>query len=332
MTDFLDSCYAAIKVQERSIANTLEIANVNGEIELKTRRRVIFVGAGDSYAVSEFGRWAFLSSGVNAYSVSPTEIEHVPMDSECVVIGVTASGRSLSTIDAIRRAKMRGADTIVLTDNPKGGAAEEASKIWTTRAGVGSYNVSPASPTTTAMAYLLKIASGIDSQIQSDLQHDLSHLLEIGREMLIWAEKEGSTISNLISPRTPLYMISDGPNYVAAQIGMMKFDEFSIVKGIAALREEFCHHYNLSIKEGEQAILISTSPITPSDNQYLSVLSDVLNMQAYHLHNNLGLKTSLAQTIPNTIALQMAAHHTVCRFNPKMSGFKMPHAKAFKIY
>ncbi|MFW9957499.1 MAG: SIS domain-containing protein [Candidatus Odinarchaeota archaeon] len=331
MTDFLDSCYAAIKVQEISLANTLENVKVSDEKELK-RRHVIFVGAGDSYAVADYGKWAFLNTGMNACSISPTEMEYIPLDSECIVIGVTASGRSLSTIDALRRANLQGAKTIVLTDNPKGRAAEEASDVWTTKAGVDSYNVSPASPTTTAMAYLLKIASRMDSKIQDNLQYDLDILFRNGGEMLEWAEKEGVAISNMISPGTPLYMISDGPNYIAAQIGMMKFDEFSIIKGIAAVREEFCHHHNLSIKDDEQTVLISTSPITQNDEQYLRVLSDILNMQTYHLHNNLGLKTALAQAIPNTIALQMAAHHTVRRFDPEMSGFKMPHAKAFKIY
>lgn len=331
MSDFLDSCYAAIKIQEKSIANTLENVRVSDEKELK-RKRVIFVGAGDSYAVADYGKWAFLSTGLSAYSISPTEIGYIPLNHDCIVVGVTASGRSLATVDALRKAKLKGAKTIVLTDNPKGRATEVASEIWTTRAGVDSYNVSPASPTTTAMAYLLKIASGIDSRIQDDLQYDLEILSRKGEKMLEWAEKEGITISSMISPRTPLYMISDGPNYIAAQIGMMKFDEFSIIKGLAALREEFCHHHNLSIKDEEQVVLISTSPITPSDEKYLGILSDILNMQTHHLHNNLGIRTPLAQTIPNTVALQLAAHFTVRRFDPEMKGFKMPHAKAFKIY
>ncbi|PNX52680.1 MAG: hypothetical protein BV458_08340 [Thermoplasmata archaeon M9B2D] len=331
MSDFLDLCYAAIKIQEKSIANTLENVKMSNERDLK-RKRIILVGAGDSYAVADYGKWAFLSISLDAYCISPTEIGYIPLDSECIVIGVTASGRSIATIDALRKAKLKGAKTIVLTDNPKGKAAEEASEVWTTRAGVESYNVSPASPTTTAMAYLLKIASEIKSQIQDDLQYDLEILSRNGEKMLDWAEKEGIAISGMISPKTPLYMISDGPNYIAAQIGMMKFDEFSIIKGIAALREEFCHHHNLSIKDGEQVVLISTNPIAPSDEQYLGILSGILNMQTYHLHNNLGLRTPLVQAIPNTIALQMAAHFTVRRFNPEMIGFKMPHAKAFKIY
>ncbi len=182
------------------------------------------------------------------------------------------------------------------------------------------------------MAYLLKLACGLCCPIKSDLQHDVNRLSKDGREMLAWAEEEGIAVSHMISPKTPMYMISDGPNYAAAQIGMMKFNEFSILKGIAALREEFCHHHNLSIGEGEQVILISTDPPSASDRLYLGVLSDTLKMRTHHLHNDLGLRTALAQAIPNTIALQMAVHYTVRRFKPDMEGFKMPHAKAFQIY
>jgi glucosamine 6-phosphate synthetase-like amidotransferase/phosphosugar isomerase protein len=332
MTEFLDACYEAIKVQERSIADTLKSADNIDKLNFEASHQVVFIGAGDSYAVSEFGVWAFRTSGLNAYSASPTEVEYIPLDSDCMVVGISASGRSLSTLKALQVAKKRGARIAVLTDNSEGKAAEEASDLWITKAGVDSYNVSPASPTTTAMAYILKIASEFDSQIQSEIQHDITQLSKIGKDMVAWAEKEGRLIAKMVSLNSPLYIIADGPNYVAAQVGMMKFDEFSIIKGIAALREEFCHHYNLSIKENEQAILITPSPSTPDDDYYLSVLSDTLQMQAHHLHNDLGLSTALVQAIPNTIALQMAAHYTVQRFNPKMDGFKMPHAKAFRIY
>ena len=57
-------------------------------------------------------------------------------------------------------------------------------------------------------------------------------------------------------------------------------------------------------------------------------------MKAYHLHvdDRLGLKLPLVQAIPNTIALQMAAYHTVLKFNPDKESFRLPHAEAFKIY
>ena len=333
MTEFLDSCYDVIKVQERSIADTIKSVDLKNISDITAKQRIVLIGAGDSYAVSEYGKWVFRSIGLNAISLSPPEIMHFPLDSETVVIGVTASGRSLSTLDALQKARAEGAETIVLTDNPDGKASEETSNLWVTKSNVDSYNVSPASPTTTAMAYLLVIASELESKLQTDLQNDLKQLTKKGKDMVKWAEYEGKVIAKLVTPGPPLYMISDGPNHVAVQIGMMKFNEFAVVKGFAALREDFCHHQNLSINDGDQALLISGKDES-DDERYMKVLTEVLNMQAHHIHvpEEFGLKTALAQTIPNTIALQMGAHFTVRRYNPNMEWFRMPHAKAFRIY
>jgi len=329
MTKFLDSCYEVIKVQEESIADTINSVDVNNVSDITAKKRIVLIGAGDSYAVSEYGKWVFGSIGLNAISLSPPEIMHFPMDSETVVIGVTASGRSLSTLDALQKARSKGAETIVLTDDPDGKASEETSNLWVTKSKVDSYNVSPASPTTTAMVYLLAIASELESKLQTDLKQ----LTKIGKAMIRWAEHEGKVIAKLVAPGSPLYMISDGPNHVAAQIGMMKFNEFGVVKGFAALREDFCHHQNLSINDDDQALLISGKEDS-DDKRYMKVLTDVLNMKAHHIHTSeeFGLKTALAQTIPNVIALQMGSHFTVRRYNPDMEWFRMPHAKAFRIY
>ncbi len=332
MTEFLDSCYKMIKIQEKSIADTINSVDLKNVSDI-AGKRILLIGAGDSYAVSEYGKWLFRSIGLDAISLSPPEVIHVPMDSETVVIGVTASGRSLSTFDALQKVRAEGAETIVLTDDPEGKVCDETSSVWVTKANVDSYNISPASPTTTAMAYLLAIASEIESKLQTDLQYDLKQLAKIGGKMLEWSEHEGKIIANLVTPGPPLYMISDGPNHVAAQIGMMKFNEFAVVKGFAALREDFCHHQNLSIDDGDQALLISGKEMV-DDERYMKVLTEVLNMQAHHIHvpEEFGLKTALAQTIPNSIALQMGAHFTVRRYNPNMEWFRMPHAKAFRIY
>jgi len=333
MTEFLDSCYDAIKVQETSIAETIKSVDLSGVSQIKDKKRIILVGAGDSYAVSEFGQWAFLAAGLDAYSLSPIDIMHIPLDTNSVVIGVTASGRSLSTLDALQKAESKGASIIVLTDNPEGKAADESSSHWVTKADVGSYNVSPASPTTTAMIYLLTLAAQLDSPIQADLQNDLNQLTKIGKPMLRWAEEQGIAITKHLLLKPSLYLISDGPNYVAAEIGMMKLNEFGVIKGFAAQREEFCHHQNLSINDNDEAILVTGIKQT-DDERYMHILTDVLKMRAYHLYveDDFGLRTSLAQTIPNTIALQMTAHHIVRKYRPDMEWFKMPHAKAFKIY
>ena len=332
MTEFLDVCYDAIKKQEHAIGRTIDAVD-EAAASVIEEKRVVLVGCGDSYAASDYGRWAFLGAGLDALVVSPDEIGHIPLNKGTVVIGITASGRSLATIDALQKAKSQGATIVVLTDDKDGAASQEADHIWITKSGVGTYNTSPSSPTTTAMTYLLTVSSKLD-QSAGSLEYDIEQLKRIGKEMILWAEQEGTAISQLTSPNVPIYLISEGPNHIAAQIGMMKFNEYSVLKGIASIREEFRHHYNISINDNDSAVLVTASPVKPADEVYMSVLMDSLKMRTYHLHTpkRLGLKLPLVQAIPNAIALQMAAYHTVLKFNPHKKSFKLPHAEAFKIY
>jgi fructoselysine-6-P-deglycase FrlB-like protein len=226
-----------------------------------------------------------------------------------------------------------GATTIALTDNPNGRVAQSAGTVWQTRSGVDSYNISPSAPTTTALAYLLAVASRISSPVRDQLEHDCHILESKGEDIIRWSERQGIAISKLAEPSSLLYLISDGPNYIAAEIGMMKLDEFSVVKGVAALKEEFQHHYNLSIGKNERAVLVLDDPIASKDESFSTILKSKLQMKVYPLHTEtLGLLTPLAQAIPNAVALQMASHYVVQRYDPNKCGFKQPHADAFKIY
>ena len=334
MTEFLDICYDAIKKQEHAIPKTIDAVNETAVSVLEDMKKVVLVGCGDSYAAADYGRWALLRSGLNAFVISPDEIGHLRFSKDTAVIGITASGRSLATIDALQKAKSQGATIVVLTDDKDGSASKDADYVWVTKSGVGTYNTSPSAPTTAAMTYLLAVSAGFDDESEGKLDQDIKQLKNIGKELLTWAEKEGIAISKLTSPNVPIYLISKGPNHIAAQIGMMKFNEYSVSKGIASNREEFRHHYNISINDNDSAVLITSSPIDSSDNVYMSVLTDSLKMRAYHLHTNgkFGLGLPLVQAIPNTIALQMAAYHSVLRYNPDKESFKLPNAEAFKIY
>ncbi len=334
MTEFLDACYSAIRKQGKAIPETLASVDLKETDIINDAKRIVLVGCGDSYAAAEYGKWAFLKVGLNAISLSPREMSHIALDKRNVVIGITASGRSLATIAALDRAKSKGATTVVLTDDPEGKAVESADRVWTTRSGVNSYNISPSSPTTTAMAYLLKAAGRLANAANGRLHHDVTRLETLGKRLVDWADRKGSAILEMIDVRRPLYLISEGPNYVAAMIGHMKFNEYSLMKSILGRREEVQHHYALSINDKDRAVLVSDNPVTSDDVSYMNVLTKTLKMQAYHLHadDELELLTSLAQTIPNAIALQMAAYHTVLRFDSSKKQWKQPHVDAFKIY
>ncbi len=333
MTEFLDTCYNAIKLQVTAIPDT--IRNVKrSDIAILKDKRLIFMGCGDSYAVAEYGKRAFLAVSGSAISLSPTELHNIPLDEQTVVVGITASGRSLATIAAMEYAQENEATTIALTDNAKGTACDHANEIWETKSGVNTYNTSPSAPTTAAMAYLLKLAVIKQSMPHTRIHNDVYILENEVASIVTWAESAGKEITQILKSDDLLYLISDGPNYVASQLGMMKFDEYSLVKGMSVLREEFQHHYNISIRGGEPAILVADSPLKEKDEIYMNILSNTLKMRAYLLHcpDYLQLESSLGQSIANTITLQMAAFHFTLKHDPGKDKFKLPHAEAFKIY
>ncbi|MHA1905738.1 MAG: SIS domain-containing protein [Candidatus Thorarchaeota archaeon] len=333
MTRFLDICYNAIKLQATAIPETLRNVG-NKDIYTIKDKRLIFVGCGDSYAVGEYGKWAFLRANHDSLVCSSSELQQIILDENTVVIGITASGRSLETIAALEYAQENDAVTVVLTDNEEGAACDCADYTWLTKSGVETYNTSPSAPTTSAMAYLLKLAVTEQAMPRTRIHNDMHVWEQNANAIVSWAESAGKEISLLPKPGEMIYNISEGANYMAAQLGMMKFNEYSLVKGTSALREEFRHHYNLSIRGGEPVVFITDTPLGDRDETYLQILIDTLKMRAYHLHtpHELHLESPLGQTIANTIALQMAAFHHTRRHNPEMDKFKLPNAEAFKIY
>jgi len=334
MTEFLDACYNAIKKQETSISETIASADERGADILKDKRRIVLTGCGDSYAVGEYGKWAFLGVGLNAISLSTTEISRIQLNKDDVVIGVTASGRSLATIEALETAKSANATIIVLTDNENGNASALADYVWVTQSGVGTHNISPSSVTTTAMAYLLKLAVKYQAESESSVYNDLQKLKGNGKQLLEWAETVGKESSKVGVPGKSLYMISHGPNYAAALIGMMKFNEYGVMQSSAALWEDFKHHYVLTINPGDTAFLVTDSPIDEKDERYFQALTDTLKMKAFHLHTpeSFGLTSPLGQAIANSIALQMAAYYNVMEYDPGKEFWRKPNVNAFKIY
>ena len=334
MTDFYETCYNAILSQRSSIADTMAGVDRDGPRILRDAKRVIFLGCGDSFAVADFGRWCMSAAGISCFCCSPEEIRHLPVSNDTLVVGITASGRSLVTIAALEYAREHRATAVVLTDTPDGAASKQADHVWTTRAGVSTYNTSPSSPTTTAMAYLLQLLKELNNFHGEKLDQDVDRLRRLGDQMIAWGEGEGKIIARLAQKDMPLYFISEGPNHVAGQVGMMKFDEYSLIRGICAVKEEFRHHYNLAVKPGDCAVLITDGPASAADEVYLGVMKDALKLTVHHLHvkADFELKTPLAQVIPNTIALQMAAYHNAVLLNPDKTEFLQPNASCFEIY
>ncbi|RLI50328.1 MAG: hypothetical protein DRO73_03575 [Candidatus Thorarchaeota archaeon] len=331
VSEFLRQCETSRKLQNRSIPEALN-AGLHSDIDLVSDRKlVVFTGCGDSYAVAQYGQWALLQEGINAVALSASEVNRLSINQGCTVIGITASGRSLSTIDAMDYGKEHGAATVALTDNRNGPITEHVDTLWLTDTHVKTYNIIPTAPTTAALAYLF----GIVGQINEKRYHDDVELLRTQMYRIHqWAEKEGEKLSALIDRGHTVYFISEGPNYVAAQLGMMKVNESSLTLGVSVLREEFQHYGSLPTRTGDAAVLVTDSPSTESDQRFLHVLKEILALRTFHINLpvDYGLKTPLAQVIANTLVVQTAVLSAILRDEPEKEWFRLPHAKAFRIY
>ena len=96
MTEFLDNCYKAIKLQAEAIPKTLNQVERKERYITDDKKLVVFTGCGDSYGVAEYGKWAFQSVGINAISLSPPELSRIHLTDNTLVVGISASGRSLA--------------------------------------------------------------------------------------------------------------------------------------------------------------------------------------------------------------------------------------------
>ncbi|MCF2137323.1 MAG: SIS domain-containing protein [Candidatus Thorarchaeota archaeon] len=331
VSNFVEQCGRALHLQERTIPKALAGGSETETDIIQDKRLIVLTGCGDSYAVAEYGAWALLQEGFNALAMPAPDVRRIHLDERCLVIGITASGRSLATIDAVKVAAHQGAHILALTDNGQGEINNVVEDRWLTETGVETYDIIPTAPTTAAMAFLLGVAGQLKSErYERDLQ-------SVKREMGVIfhaAEGEGRVISELISTEQKAYFISEGPNFVAAQLGMMKMNETSLTQGIAVQREEFQHYGSLPTQEGDLAVLIADTPTTERDIAFVRVLWERLGLRSYHLHapSTPTIETPLAQALVNTITLQFAVYHALRRYAPEKEWFRLPHARAFKIY
>jgi glucosamine--fructose-6-phosphate aminotransferase (isomerizing) len=80
--------------------------------------RVQLVACGTSYHAGAYGEWLLSNDGVeaNTFIASEYAAYPAPVDEETLVIGVTQSGETADTLEALRSARDRGARTLALTN------------------------------------------------------------------------------------------------------------------------------------------------------------------------------------------------------------------------
>lgn len=229
-------------------------------------QRVYLVGCGDSLSVM-VGMRALLEKllGVPCEPMQALDFAYYYADlcgPEAVVIGLSSSGETTRTVEALLVAAARGATTLGLTNSPDSTLMREADHsllVHATRRGW------PTQASTAAMALLGQVAVEVGRRRGNAVEADRFEA-EIGRlphrmaEVLEAHEPGMATIATQEAARSIYLYAGGGPAYACAMFGAAKIKECSPAHGIAIPLEEY-HHYN-SQKEGDPLLLFAPAGAT----------------------------------------------------------------------
>lgn len=337
MQGFLDECYKAIIDQPAAISRTLAPSNHPDSFEvLQKASRIILTGSGDSYAVSLFGWFVFAQLGRNVLAFEAADVEFFPFRTGDALIAISASGRSTQTLHAIETAIQTDVETFGLTENPKGPLAEIVDHRWRTQAHSRSFDISPSSTTTSAMAMLLWAAEEISTSPPRKSLKITNMLIQNADQSLKWAESWGIETANRIKEKEHVFLLGFGPTYVSCQVGMMKLHEYSLAKGIPVHIEEFAHHTKLIVNEKEPVIFLP--PWSSDMHEYFKTIEkgiqEVIRADLFVVRppSKLDSGSVLLETIFLTFPLQFLAYYLAKLQDPPLLGWREPHVNAFKIY
>ena len=123
-----DSCYAIFTKRVYNVMDTLEKTRFSLKPEsinlaakkIMNAQRIIIFGLGNSAAIAQDAQHKFLRVGLNASACSDNHLQTIMashLNSDCVAIGISHSGRSVDVVDALKLARMNGATTICITNN-----------------------------------------------------------------------------------------------------------------------------------------------------------------------------------------------------------------------
>ncbi len=337
MRTFLDECYTTILDQPAAISRTLAPSNRPNSFEkLENASRIFLTGAGDSYVVSLFGYFAFAQLGLNTSVFEAADVKFFPFKKGDALIAVSASGRSAQTLKTVERAANAKVETFGLTEDPKGALAEIVNHLWLTQAHPCSFDISPSSTTTSAMALLLWATEELSKPVTQSKPTQTQTMLQKTEQVLTWAELWGKQAAKELKKEEIIFILGLGPTYVAALLGMMKLHEYAVTKGIPVHMEEFAHHTKLVVNEGDPVILLT--PKSSAKTDYFKTIEkgirDVIRANTFVLQtpSDVVQNNALLETLFLTFPLQFLAIYLAKTREPPILGWREPHVNAFKIY
>lgn len=268
----VDITRTEIAGQPQCIERTLDsqrdgIAHCVTELRRRPPKRLYLTGCGDSMAVMIATRVLLEEMfGVPCEPMQALDFAyyfHRPVDADTLVIGLSSSGETPRTVEAMIMAAALGAQTLVLSNTPGSTLMRESQlnllihaerKGWPTQASTAAMSL------LVALALAYGAANGASPARVSELQEALEAVPgQIGA--VIDEHEEAIREIALREASRSIYLFAGGgPNFASAFFGAAKVKECTPNHAIAIPMEEF-HHYH-SQKPGDPLFMIAPNGLS----------------------------------------------------------------------
>lgn len=122
-----DSCYSMFTKRLRDIQVALQKTRLvlspsamdAAAKKIMNAKRIVIFGLGNSAVIAHDAQHKFLRVGLNATACSDNHLQSIiasHLDTDCVAIGISHSGKSVDIVQALRLARISGASTICVTN------------------------------------------------------------------------------------------------------------------------------------------------------------------------------------------------------------------------
>lgn len=249
-----DCLVKTLTTQENAVAETV------ARLRRNPPKRIYLTGCGDSLAVMIAARP--LLERMFAVACEPVQALDMayyfnrPVDRETLVIGLSSSGETPRTVEAMIMAKALGAETLMMSNTEGSTLMREADhslfihaerKGWPTQASTAALGL--------LIALGLAFGDGRDKQEIADLRAALEAVPEQIAKAIVSHETAIETIARREAARHIYLFAGGGPAFACAFFGAAKVKECTPDHAIAIPIEEY-HHYH-SQKQGDPLFLIA---------------------------------------------------------------------------
>lgn len=227
-----------------SLKNTLAVPqeDINRMVELINSKSYVYLtGMGTSMHAVITAKYWFALNNKKVICIDSSELEHEAIDNDCLVIGVTQSGETKDTLDALKYAKLGGASTASIVNVVGSSATRKQYADFSILQGSGPEIAVCASKTFLSQ---LTIFARINETLYkkswnlNEVPKKIEELLGI-REKIKQETEKFCNVDNY-------FFISRGINYPSAKEAALKFKEISY-KHAEAMSAGFLKHGTISL-------------------------------------------------------------------------------------